>query len=270
MNDEYYYQLIVTPRSHLEIFTETLLEIMQNAIEEKNGSLIIRDSEPLDDVVWAMQTLADKLQTSVEITLTKEKNEDWINKYKASIKPIEVANFYVRPQWENPRDNTIDIIINPALAFGSGHHETTYSCLQMINEYVRENDTLLDVGCGSGILSIAAAKLGAKVDICDTDEVAVISAQDNFTLNSIDFNEAWIGSVHNSTKEYDVVVANIIADVLQMLHKDLKKSVKLGGILILSGIIDKYIEDVKEKYKDFDILENLQNKEWHTLILKRK
>ncbi len=267
--NEYYYQLIVTPKSHLDLFSETLLEMMQNAIEERNGSLIVRASEPLDDVAWAIASLGEKLGIEVETTLSKEKNEDWINKYKSSIKPIEVGDFYVRPQWENPRENKIDIIINPALAFGSGHHETTYSCLQSINNYVKEDDTLMDVGCGSGILSIAAAKLGAQVDICDTDEIAVKSAQENFTLNSIDFHEAWIGSAHESTKAYDVVVANIIADVLLILHKDLKKSVKLGGILILSGIIDKYIDKVKEKYKDFELIENLQNKEWHTLILKR-
>jgi len=267
--NEYYYQLTVTPEAYLELFSETLLEIMQNAIEEKEGSLIARDSEPLDDVAWAMEALGEKLNVNVHIQQSCEKNEDWINKYKSSIKPIHVGNFYVRPQWENPKDNTIDIIINPALAFGSGHHETTYSCLQTINDYVHENDTLLDVGCGSGILSIAAAKMGAQVDICDTDEVAVQSAQDNFTLNNIDFHEAWIGSAHNTRNQYDIVVANIIADVLVMIHKDLKNCVKVGGILILSGIIDKYLDKVKEKFQDFELIENLQNKEWHTLILKR-
>ncbi len=267
--NEYYYQLTVTPEAYLDIFSETLLEIMQNAIEERNGTLIVRDSEPLEDVAWAMEALGEKLNINVHTEQTREKNEDWINKYKSSIKPIAVGNFYVRPQWENPRENTVDIIINPALAFGSGHHETTYSCLQTINDYVRENDTLLDVGCGSGILSIAAAKMGAQVDICDTDEVAVQSAQDNFTLNNIDFHEAWIGSAHNTQNQYDVVVANIIADVLVMIHKDLKNRVKVGGILILSGIIDKYLDKVKEKFQDFELIQNLQNKEWHTLILKR-
>ena len=111
--------------------------------------------------------------------------------------------------------------------------------------------------------------MGAQVDICDTDEVAVQSAQDNFTLNNIDFHEAWIGSAHNTKNQYDVVVANIIADVLVMIHKDLKNRVKAGGILILSGIIDKYLDKVKEKFQDFELIQNLQNKEWHTLILKK-
>ncbi len=267
--NEYYYQLIVTPASHGEIFSETLLEILQNAIEERDGSFIVRDSEPLDDIAWAMKQLAQRLDTSLSLTLTKEKNEDWIDRYKSSVQPIEVGNFYVRPQWENPKENHIDIIINPALAFGSGHHETTYSCLQAINDYVTENDTLLDVGCGSGILAIAAAKLGAKVDICDTDEVAVESAHDNFTRNSVDFTESWIGSAAHTSKRYDIVTANIIADVLMMIHSDLKNSVREGGILILSGIIDKYVDDVLDKFQDFETLQKIQNKEWYTLVLKR-
>ena len=267
--NEYYYQLIVTPDDRPELFAEILLDMVQNAIEEKEGSLIVRDSDPLDDIAWAIEKFGEKIGIGISTQQTKERNEDWIDKYKASVKPISVGNFYIRPQWENPKEHMIDIIINPALAFGSGHHETTYSCLQMINDYVKKDDTLLDVGCGSGILSIAAAKLGARVDICDTDEVAVKSAQENFTRNQIDFAECWVGSVQNAPRTYDVVVANIIADVLLLLHNDLKKAVNQGGILILSGIIDKYIDQILEKYKDFETLETIQNKEWYTLVLKR-
>ncbi len=267
--NEYYYQLTVTPSSHADLFGETLLEIMQDAIEERDGAFIVRHAEPLEDVAWAMQRLGQKLGIDVKTEETREKNEDWIDKYKSSIQPIAVGDFYVRPQWENPAEGKIDIIINPALAFGSGHHETTFSCLQAINQYVNKYDRVLDVGCGSGILSIAAAKKGAVVDICDTDEVAVESAQENFTLNSVDFRESWIGSAHNTTRHYDVVTANIIADVLLMIDKALKARVKEGGILILSGIIDKYVDKVEERYKEFATVEKIQNKEWYTLILKR-
>ncbi len=267
--NEYYYQLIVTPKSNIEIFSDFLLQIMQDAIEEKDGSLIVRSSEPLEDIDWATKELGKKLDVAVETKLSKEKNEDWINKYKDSIKPIHVGNFYVRPQWEKPKDDAVEIIINPALAFGSGHHETTYSCLEALEKYTKKNNTLLDVGCGSGILSIAASKLGAIVDICDTDDIALKSAKENFHLNNVTFQNAWVGSANKSTQTYDIVVANIIADVLLFIHKDLKKSVKFGGILILSGIIDKYINKVQEKYQDFELIENVQNKEWYTLILKR-
>jgi len=268
--NEYYYQLIVTPKSHIGIFNDLLLELLQNAVEEKEGSLIARDSEPLEDIEWAVKQLSNKLGIETKTLLTKERNEDWISKYKNSVRPLKLEKFYIRPQWENPENGFIDIIINPALAFGSGHHESTSSCIKSISKYVKSKDEFLDVGCGSGILGVCAAKLGAKVDICDTDEIAVKSAKENFRLNDMDFVNCWVGSANDTTNRYDVVAANIIADIILMIGKDLKKRVKFGGILILSGIIDKYIDNVKDKFKEFEIIENIQNKEWHTLVLKRK
>lgn len=268
--NEFYFELTVTPQNSIEIFNSFLLEVTGNAIEERKGSLIIRSSEPLDDILWAIEQLASKLKITLSSNLEKKKNEDWINKYKNSIQPIEVGSFYIRPEWEKAKEKLIDIIINPALAFGSGHHETTYSCIEAIDKHVQASLTLLDVGCGSGILSIAAEKKGAIVDICDTDEAALKSAKDNFALNRANINHAWVGSANRSEKEYDIVIANIIADVIIMIHKDLKAKVKSGGILILSGIIDKYFDKVLEKFNDFDKVELIQKDEWHTFVLRKK
>ncbi len=268
--DTFYYELLVTPTSNLPIFSEFLFEITQNAIEEKDGSIIIRDTEPLEDILWACEQFAQKLGVSIQTHLEKKKNEDWISKYKNSITPIEVGSFYIRPDWEEKKEHLLDIIINPALAFGSGHHETTSSCLIAIDKYLQKGDTLLDVGCGSGILSIAAAKKGAVVDICDTDDVAVESAKENFTLNHVTINHDWVGSANHAKKEYDIVIANIIADVILIINKDLKTAVKPNGILILSGIIDKYFHKIEEKFSDFTTLEKIEKGEWHTLVLQRK
>ena len=125
------------------------------------------------------------------------------------------------------------------------------------------------MGCGSGILGLAATKLGAVVDLCDTDEQAVQSTQENFALNHEQFNHIWTGSVQKRTHEYDVVIANIIADVLIMLSSDLKKAVKNEGILILSGILDKYVEKVEAKFSSMTLVEKYQKEEWYTLVLKR-
>ena len=268
--NEFYFELTITPEENLEVFSDFLLEITENALEEKKGSLIVRSVEHLDDILWATEQFADKLNIKIKSNLQKKKNEDWISKYKNSIKPIEVGSFYIRPEWEEEKENLTNIIINPALAFGSGHHETTYACLQTIDKYVTPNIKLLDVGCGSGILSIAAQKRGAIVDICDTDEIATQSAIDNFTLNKASINNSWTGSANKSQNEYDIVIANIIADVIIMIEKQLKQRVKSGGILILSGIIDKYFNKVIEKFNDFNKIEIIKKDEWYTIVLQKE
>lgn len=267
--EEYYYELYVTPASDIGLFNDFILELTQNAIEEKDGSIIVRNEEPLDLIEWAVQEFANKLDISVKTSLERKQNEDWINNYKASIQPTTAGSFYIRPSWENPKKGTIDIIIDPALAFGSGHHETTSSCLLAIEKNISQNDTVLDVGCGSGILSIAAAKTGAIVDVCDTDEIAVESAKENFKLNQVNYRNAWIGSANKASEKYDTVIANIIADIIIIIANDLKKAVKSDGCLILSGILDKYLDKILDKFHDFETVEQIKKNEWYTLILKK-
>jgi ribosomal protein L11 methyltransferase len=232
-------------------------------------SHILRDTQNLDDILWAINEFAKKLNIKLDSKLEKKANEDWIQKYQNSIKPVEVGSFYIRPVWEAKKENKIDLIINPALAFGSGHHETTSSCIESIDRYIKAKDSVLDVGCGSGILAIAAFKKDAKVDICDTDELALKSAKENFILNNATFNDAWVGSANKSNKEYDLVIANIIADIILLIEDDLKNRVKKNGILILSGIIENYFPKIKESFLDFSIIENIKKGEWHTLVLKK-
>ena len=267
--DKFYYELIVTPKSNLPIFSDLLLSLSQSAIEERDNSIILRDTENLEDVLHAVEEFSKKFGVEIESSLEKKENEDWISKYRDSIQPIKVGSFYIRPQWCEKKDEFIDIIINPALAFGSGHHETTSSCILAIDEYVKKGDDILDVGCGSGILSIAASKKEANVDICDTDEVAVESAIENFKLNSATFKNSWIGSANKADKEYDLVIANIIADVILIIQNDLKSAVKKDGILILSGIIDKYFHKIQEDFSDFTTLKNIKKGEWHTVVLRK-
>jgi ribosomal protein L11 methyltransferase len=267
---EFYYELVVKPEEKLEFFSSVLLEITSDAIEERDGSIIVRSEDSLEDIAWVIEQTAKKLAINVEITLEKKKNEDWINKYKTSIKPVQIASFYIRPEWVEPKENLTNIIINPALAFGSGHHESTSSCIELIDRYVKKDDRVLDVGTGSGILGICASKKGAKVDICDTDELAVESAKENFLLNLSAYEDAWVGSANKTTKKYDIVIANIIADIIIMINQDLRKAVDERGYLILSGIIDKYFDKVKEKFSDFDLVEHIEKGEWHTLMLKKR
>ena len=268
--NQYYYELEITPSSQYDIFSDFLLQVTQNAIELTSDSIIVRDIEPLDDIMWATNKLAKKLNTQIKTKLTKHKNQDWIKKYQQSIKPIKVGSFYIRASWEKERANLKNIIIDPTLAFGSGHHESTFSSLLMIEKYVKDKNSFLDVGCGSGILAIGALKNGAIVDICDTDEVALKAAKENFKLNHAKYNLAWLGSANKATKKYDIVVANIIADIIVMIKKDLQNILKDNGYLILSGILDKYLNKIIVNFSDFSIVEDIQKGDWYTIVLKRK
>ena len=267
---DYFYELSIKPEKNFEFFSSLCLELTSSAIEEKDACIIVRSEDALDDIAWVLEETAKKLETNIEIKLTKKENQDWINKYKSSVNPITISSFYIRPDWEEPKDGLIDIIINPALAFGSGHHESTNSCVELIERHVKSEDRVLDVGTGSGILAICASKKGALVDICDTDELSVKSAEENFALNSVKFNKSWVGSANRADDSYDVVVANIIADIIIMINSDLKKAVKESGFLILSGIIDKYFSKVREKFKDFELVEHIEKGEWHTVMLQKR
>jgi len=266
---KYYYELSITPKENYEFFLDLLTNLTNEAIEEDKGTLISRSEESLEDVAFGIEVFAQKLSIECKISLEKKENIDWIKKYQESVKSIEIGNFFIRPEWEEKKEDKIDIIINPALSFGSGHHETTNSCVQAIDKYLDGKETVLDVGTGSGILAIAAAKKGCIVDVCDTDEVCVVDTKSNFELNNAKINESWIGSCNSAKKEYDVVIANIVADVLVIIANELKNCLKIDGKLIISGILDKHINRVLNKFKDLEQIEIIQKNEWYTVVFKK-
>jgi ribosomal protein L11 methyltransferase len=161
----------------------------------------------------------------------------------------------------------LNIAIDPALAFGTGHHPTTASCLRAVASYVKAGDHLVDVGCGSGILAMAALRKGAIVDACDTDPLSVENAHVNALANNLTYQRLWEGSIQETDAVYDVVVANIVADVLVFIASDLKKRLREGGVMILSGIMDKYEDKVLRAYKTYTLSERIVENEWVTLVL---
>ncbi len=267
---KYYFELTLKPDNNYELFLDLINAITDDAIEELDGVLIVRSESELDDLIFGINEFSTALDTKCEITYEKKENIDWIKQYQESVKAVEVGNFYIRPSWEEKKDGKIDIIINPALSFGSGHHETTSSCIEAIDEFVKQNQTVLDVGTGSGILAIAASKKGCIVDICDTDEVCVIDTKSNFELNGQTFNDSWVGSTNKTSKKYDVVIANIVADVLVMIASDLKKCLNEDGILIISGILDKHINRVLSKFNDLEQIKLIHKNEWMSVVFKNK
>jgi ribosomal protein L11 methyltransferase len=273
---DHYYMLVVKPSSHIELFSDFLVDVLPVGFEEIDEGFIIRSEEDLETVMWGIEQFAEALQRAlgevvdVDMTLTKEKNDDWIAQYQQGITPIEIAPFYIHPTWETPKEGMLNIAIDPALAFGTGHHPTTASCLRGIAKYVKSGDEVMDVGCGSGILAIAAIKKGAIVDACDTDPLSVENAMVNATQNSITYRRLWEGPINETAETYDVIIANIVADVLVFIASDLKKRLREGGIIILSGIMDKYEDKVLRAYKSFELTERLVENEWVTLVVTQK
>jgi len=266
---EYYYELTIKPNEEFDSFVDLVTTLTNEAIEELDNAIIARSEDDLSDVEFGIKEFAKALHVKCETTLVKKENIDWIKQYQDSVKSVEVGKFYIRPSWDKPREDKINIIIDPALSFGSGHHETTSSCIEAISKYVNSESTLLDVGTGSGILAIAASKLGAKVDICDTDEVCIKDTISNYELNQETFHESWVGSAYTTRKKYDVVIANIVADVLVFIASDLKKCLKDDGILVISGILDKHIDKVLRKFKNLEQLELIHKNEWITVVFKK-
>ena len=273
--DKYYYELTIKPSLYYELFLDLASSLTNDALEELDETIIIRSEDTLDDVEHGILEFAKELSCafdtdiSCETELSKKENQDWIKMYQMSVQPIEVGDFYIHPSWNEPMSDKKNILIDPSLAFGSGHHETTNCCLKAISKYVKKDMNIIDVGTGSGILGIAAYKLGAFVDICDTDTIAVDDALKNFEKNNSKVENFWEGSANKTQKQYDVVIANIVADVIAMIASDIKKVAKTNGIIILSGIMEQHKEKVIKKFKDCRIIEEIQENEWVTLIVKK-
>jgi len=268
-----YYELTITLNDDfVDFIADFILNIYGEGVELDEGKIVVRSESDLTFVKDALVSFSGTLNGSIEMNyqLEEKENVDWIKTYQESIQPIEAGKFYIFPSWYEPKEDFINIKIDPALAFGSGHHATTFSCLEAISNYVKESDSVIDVGCGSGILGLACKKLGASVELCDTDPLSVESCKENFKLNEENYDKLWEGSIDKAEGTYNVVIANIIADVLRFIAKDLKAATKEDGYLILSGILDKKEELVKKSFTDMTLETRTLKDEWVTLIYKKE
>jgi ribosomal protein L11 methyltransferase len=167
-------------------------------------------------------------------------DQDWNETWKKSFRPIDVGRFTVLPPWEDPKPGRLNIIIDPGMAFGTGHHETTRACLALLEKYYDEkaNGRLLDLGTGTGILAIAAAKLGYRQVIAsDNDTLATESAVRNVDLNRLQNVEILYGEIEVTGQAYDVIVSNLYAILLGKMAGDFSVRLKPGGLLIIGGIL---------------------------------
>ena len=275
MKDKFYELEVLCSQELRELFEDLVFSLGVTCTQETAGGFIIRDEDELDEVEFGLQEYAKSLQDALgreiefKTTKSQKENKDWLNEYKKNVRPIEIGKFCIHPSWEESKDGFENIIIDPALAFGSGHHESTSACIEYLQKYATIGKSALDVGCGSGILSIALAKLGCVVDACDTDEQAVQSSQKNAELNGVKFNQIWTGSVADLDKKYDIVVANIIADVILMLKNDLINLLKESSYLVLAGVLDKYETRILEAFSSLKLVESQTKNEWKSFVFQK-
>ncbi len=233
-----------------------------------------------DDLEEKIQKIKSRIENLSEFGLTVGsakvetaicKQEDWENSWKQFFKPIKVTDkVVIKPQWEEYEAQADEIVIHidPGMAFGTGSHETTSMCIEALEKNIRPKAEVLDVGTGSGVLSIASALFGAeKIVGVDLDPVAVEVAKENILLNHVeDRVEIKYGDLVKAiTGKYDIVVANIIAEaILILLDSDVKSYLKPSGIFICSGIIREKEQVIQEKLSElgFNIREIERKGEW--------
>ena len=256
------------------------------------GSFYLEDLSSLEQILEQIEEGLDELSDFVDvgertITMSETEDKDWINNWKQYFKPFTVDDILIKPTWEEiPEEHKEKLLIqiDPGTAFGTGQHETTQLCIRQLRRYLTPESEILDVGTGSGILGITALKLGAKHVLgTDLDENAITAVGENLEANQISKAQFKViqGNIIDDQAVqdevgyecYDIVVANILADVIIMLQKEIPVHLKKGGIFITSGIINTKEQAVKEALacnEALEIVETTYQGEWVSITARRK
>ncbi|HOA81272.1 MAG TPA: 50S ribosomal protein L11 methyltransferase [Defluviitaleaceae bacterium] len=263
--------------------------IDESLLQNKNQDEIVikaylAENVPFEEKLIQIQEKINHIKSFLDIgsgsiEIEKIDEEEWASSWKKYYKPFKIGkHIIIKPSWEQyeliEKDDII-IEIDPGMAFGTGSHETTSMCIKLIEKYINKNDMVFDIGCGSGILSIVAAKLGAKnVVAVDLDSNAVEVAKKNIVLNNVQSEvKAYKGNLLDKISDKaNMVVSNIIADIIISLSQSVFDYLKTEGIFIASGIIKDRINEVKDAIESngFDILEILEEGEWCSVAAKKR
>ena len=248
--------------------------------------------EILSDLKRELSEMAEYTEIGKgEISVSETEDKDWMNAWKDFFHAFSVGNFYISPSWEEASEEAegkILLSVDPGTTFGTGQHETTKLCLLALEKYGKGRERVLDLGTGSGILGIAALKMGAKeVFATDLDPLCEAAVEDNLLKNNLSKEQLplFIGNILGQEKEeiayrnsceekpFSMVLANILAPVIVALAPKVPNFLEEGGIFISSGIIDEKAEEVRkslEAVKEWEILEELQEGEWHAFVCRRR
>lgn len=258
--------------AHVDLIDEALLQ------KDRDVAKIHIYIDPEDNIEEAVQFLRERLTAAAieyKIDLSNVKEDDWLNNWRKFFKPMPIGDrLLINPSWYTDTDPKGRAVLNidPGLAFGTGKHETTRLCLETLERYIKGGEKVLDVGCGSGILGIAAVLLGAQSAFgVDIDTTAVKTANENAVLNHVDQQFSAIAGdlVDKVQGKYDIIVANIVADAIIALSASVKAFMKPDSVYIVSGIIDTRADDVKNAIAgNFDIMEEITMGGWYCFVLK--
>lgn len=261
--------------AHIDLIEESLLQ--KDRTKAIIHVYISEDENPLESVAFVKERLDDE-GIAHEVTISDCRIEDWQNNWKSSYHASPVGNkLFIRPLWEDDYDAGDRKVLNiePGLAFGTGSHPTTRVCLETLEDYVVDGTTVLDIGCGSGILSIASLLLGADSAFgVDIDEIAVSTALNNAKENGFEppkFNTV-LGDLSDKVSgKYSLVVANIVADAIIKLNTQVGKFLNDDGVYITGGIIDAREDEVLASFyaNGFEVIERKESKGWLVFVLKK-
>jgi ribosomal protein L11 methyltransferase len=260
--------------AHIDLIDEELLK------KDRSKAVVHIYIAPEDSPAEAIAFLSERyaaagIQHTIETATCAQ--EDWINNWKKYFHPIPVGKkLLIRPDWEkaeNPEGRVV-LDLEPGIAFGTGTHETTRLCMEFLEDFISPGCSMLDVGCGSGILAIAALLLGAEHAVgVDIDPLAVKTAVQNAQRNHVENRFTGIcGSLTEQVEgTYQVVAANIVADVILELLHNIGDFMATDAVLILSGIIDEREQDVLEGLQNsFTVIGRKEEKGWVALAVKKK
>lgn len=260
--------------AHIDLIDEELLA--KDRTKAKVHMYISCEDNPLEAVSKISEMLKEA-NIDFQVDSLDCNDEDWLNNWKQYFQPSPVGEkLLIRPTWRKNYDPKGRIVINldPGLAFGTGTHETTRLCLEVLEKIVKEDTTVLDVGCGSGILGIASLLLGGKSAVgVDIDPMAVKTAKENAVLNNVEdkFTAIEGNFTEKVSGKFDIVVANIVADAIIFLSQGVKAFMKEDSVYIMSGIIDTRVDEVIEEVsKNFEITQKLFLNGWYCLTAKIK
>ncbi len=262
--------------AHIDLIEEELLKA------DRTKGIIHVYVNPQENPMEAVSFIRERLDAEhigYEIKIADCAQEDWVNNWKQYFHPMPVGKkLLIRPEWEAEYDAAGRKVlhIEPGLAFGTGSHPTTKLCLETLEKYVDENSTILDIGCGSGILSIACLLLGAKSAFgVDIDSLAVKTAKENALKNGFDESRFRVvqGNLSDKVKgKYNLIVANIVADIIMEFNKSVGDLLDDGGVYITGGIIDSREDEVLYSFSQngFQVKDRFEEKGWLVFVLQKE